>query len=103
MPPATKTQKQNDDYEEETQGCCNTGFMAGPGGTAIRVLGVTTALYAFLLGLALMGDAFKALAGDSAGSMFENVNTPIAGLQVIMLSPDESPVASCARVFCCTP
>mmetsp|Transcript_19647 Transcript_19647/g.32297 ORF Transcript_19647/g.32297 Transcript_19647/m.32297 type:complete len:612 (-) Transcript_19647:124-1959(-) len=39
-------------------------------------------LYFFLVGLDLLGNAFKILAGDSAGSMFSIVSNPIAGLIV---------------------
>lgn len=42
-------------------------------------------LYFFLVGLNLMGDAFKALAGDSAGNIFGFASNPIAGLMVGIL------------------
>ena len=37
----------------------------------ILALGVLLGLYVFLLGLALLGDAFQVLAGRAAGRLFE--------------------------------
>mmetsp|Transcript_3302 Transcript_3302/g.5657 ORF Transcript_3302/g.5657 Transcript_3302/m.5657 type:complete len:589 (-) Transcript_3302:291-2057(-) len=48
--------------------------------------GVLFFLYFFLVGLSLLGDAFKIIAGDSAGSLFGSVNNPIAGLMVGILA-----------------
>ncbi|GBG25828.1 Sodium-dependent phosphate transport protein 2A [Hondaea fermentalgiana] len=48
--------------------------------------GVLFFLYWFLVGLSLLGDAFKVIAGDSAGSLFGAVENPIAGLMVGILA-----------------
>ncbi|GBG27287.1 Sodium-dependent phosphate transport protein 2A [Hondaea fermentalgiana] len=48
--------------------------------------GVLFFLYWFLVGLALLGDGFKVIAGDSAGSLFGSVDNPIAGLMVGILA-----------------
>lgn len=52
----------------------------------VSVLGLLTALYVFLLGLALLGDAFKCLGGRGAGKIFSAVDNPIAGLMTGILS-----------------
>ena len=49
-------------------------------------LGVIGFLYLFLIGLGLMGDAFKCLGGRGAGNMFTGVDNPIAGLMVGILA-----------------
>lgn len=43
-------------------------------------------LYFFLVGLDLMGNAFKLLSGESAGSLFNFATNPIAGLMVGILA-----------------
>jgi len=43
-------------------------------------------LYFFLVGLSILGDSFKVIAGDSAGSLFGAVDNPIAGLMVGILA-----------------
>lgn len=43
-------------------------------------------LYFFLVGLDLLGNAFKILAGDSAGEMFAFVSNPFAGIVVGILA-----------------
>lgn len=43
-------------------------------------------LYFFLVGLDLMGDAFKMLAGDSPGNLFEFATNPVTGLMVGILA-----------------
>ena len=43
-------------------------------------------LYFFLVGLGLMGDSFKVLAGKSAGNLFQAADHPIAGLMVGILA-----------------
>jgi len=50
------------------------------------VCGLVASLYVFLLGLELLGDAFKCLGGRGAGSMFAAVENPIAGLMVGILA-----------------
>ena len=50
------------------------------------IFGIFAFLYIFLIGLGLMGDAFKCLGGRGAGSMFTGVNNPIAGLMVGVLA-----------------
>lgn len=52
----------------------------------LLILGFLTALYLFLVGLKLMGEAFKTLGGCEAGVLFDFVNNPIAGLMVGILS-----------------
>ena len=52
-------------------------------GLIIAFLG---ALYCFLVGLKIMGDAFKTLGGCEAGVLFDFINNPIAGLMVGVLS-----------------
>ena len=49
------------------------------------ILLVTSALYAFLFGLDLMGTSFKALSGKNIGSLFGYVSNPVAGLIVGIL------------------
>jgi len=50
------------------------------------VCGLIASLYVFLLGLELLGDAFKCLGGRGAGSMFTAIENPIAGLMVGILA-----------------
>lgn len=45
-------------------------------------LAFITALYFFLFGLAVMGDAFKALSGKEAASLMGNISNPVAGVMV---------------------
>lgn len=70
----------NDDKTEETW---TTRRIA-------RVVSLTAAfllsLYLFLIGLKIMGDAFKVLGGCEAGRLFDFINNPIAGLMVGILS-----------------
>ncbi|GBG29651.1 Sodium-dependent phosphate transport protein 2B [Hondaea fermentalgiana] len=49
-------------------------------------VGVLFFLYWFLVGLALLGDGFKVIAGDSAGTLFSAVSNPVAGLMVGILA-----------------
>merc|ERR1719456_158548 len=42
-------------------------------------------LYLFLLGLNLMGNAFKGMSGKSVGNMFTSINNPLAGLTIGIL------------------
>lgn len=44
------------------------------------------ALWVFLVGLKIMGDAFKTLGGCEAGTLFDFVDNPIAGLMIGVLS-----------------
>ena len=53
---------------------------------SIDVLNILTMLYGFVFSLGLMGDAFKILGGKTAGTLFKNVNNPIAGLMVGLLA-----------------
>lgn len=60
-----------------------------PKGVAIGFglfVGILFFLYWFLVGLDLLGNAFKLLAGDSAGSLFGSVDNPVAGLMVGILA-----------------
>jgi len=50
------------------------------------VLGALAALYVFLVGLTLMGDAFKVLGGKGAGNLFSAADNPVAGLMTGVLS-----------------
>jgi len=53
---------------------------------AANILFMLTCLYFFLVGLGLMGDSFKVLAGKSAGNLFQAADHPIAGLMVGILA-----------------
>jgi len=50
------------------------------------LIGILFFLYFFLVSLDLLGSAFKVLAGDSAGSLFDAVSNPIAGVMVGVLA-----------------
>jgi len=50
------------------------------------LLGVLACLYIFLIGLNLMGTAFKVLGGRNSASLFSAVDNPIAGLMTGVLS-----------------
>lgn len=52
----------------------------------LHVLGVLAALWLFLFGLGLMGDAFKVMGGKRAAELFSLINNPIAGLMVGILA-----------------
>jgi len=56
------------------------------GKAAGAAVGGLTALYVFLVGLALMGTSFKCLGGRGASSVFESVDNPIAGLMTGVLA-----------------
>jgi len=75
---------------EETKEA-KSSAAAGGGATswgmvAACVVGMLCALYVFLLGLQLLGDAFKCLGGKGAGSMFTAIQNPIAGLMTGILA-----------------
>jgi sodium-dependent phosphate cotransporter len=53
---------------------------------SLDILNILTMLYGFIFSLGLMGDAFKILGGKTAGTLFKNVNNPIAGLMVGLLA-----------------
>lgn len=67
-------------HRESPRQCNNLGK------TICRVVGIFASLYAFLLGLDLMGVAFKALGGKGAGQLFSLTANPIAGLMVGVLA-----------------
>jgi hypothetical protein len=46
---------------------------------ALNIFFLLFCLYFFLVGLGLMGDSFKILAGKSAGNLFKAADHPIAG------------------------
>lgn len=50
-----------------------------------RLLMFLACLYGFIVGLVLMGDAFKVLGGRSASSFFSAIDNPVAGLTVGIL------------------
>jgi len=50
------------------------------------VFAAFASMYVFLVGLQLLGDAFKCLGGKGAGSMFSAISNPIAGLMVGILA-----------------
>ena len=52
----------------------------------IVFIGLLGALYLFLVGLAILGDSFKALSGCEAGTLFDFADNPIAGLMIGVLS-----------------
>merc|ERR1719313_2602987 len=45
-------------------------------------LAITSLLYLFLIGLDLMGNAFKAMSGKGVGSMLGSIDNPIAGVAI---------------------
>lgn len=49
-------------------------------------LGILGFLYFFLVGLDLLGRAFKVAAGDSAGTLFTVISNPLAGFVVGILA-----------------
>jgi sodium-dependent phosphate cotransporter len=50
------------------------------------IFGAVLSTYIFLVGLGLMGTAFKVLGGRGAGNMYSAVNNPISGLMTGVLS-----------------
>lgn len=50
------------------------------------VVGVLLCLFVFLVGLSLMGNAFKVLGGRGASSMFHAVDNPVSGLMTGVLA-----------------
>ena len=52
----------------------------------INLLCIVGSLYGFLFSLALMGDSFKVLGGRTAGELFKNIDNPISGLMVGILT-----------------
>jgi sodium-dependent phosphate cotransporter len=50
------------------------------------IFGAFLFLYIFLVGLTIMGDAFKVLGGRGAGSMFTAVENPVAGVMTGVLA-----------------
>lgn len=52
---------------------------------SLDILNILSMLYGFIFSLGLMSDAFKVLGGKTAGTLFNNVNNPIAGLMVGLL------------------
>jgi len=54
--------------------------------TAAYVAGALISLYVFLVGLSLMGSAFKVLGGRGASSMFSAVDNPVSGLMTGVLA-----------------
>lgn len=57
-----------------------------PLGVIGRVVGLLLMLYVFLVGINVMGDAFKLIGGGTAGEMFQAIRHPIAGLMVGMIA-----------------
>merc|ERR1719382_1979043 len=56
------------------------------GKIALCVFGALVSFYVFLIGLSLMGGAFKVLGGRGAGNMYSAVDNPISGLMTGVLS-----------------
>jgi len=52
----------------------------------LRVIGLLTCVFVFLLALDLMGSSFKCLGGRGAGDLFQVTDNPIAGLMVGILA-----------------
>merc|ERR1719188_1406007 len=52
----------------------------------VHVVGLLFCLFVFLVGLSLMGNAFKVLGGRGASSMFQGVDNPVSGLMVGVLA-----------------
>jgi len=59
--------------------------LKGPPAIILGILGALACLYVFLVGLQLLGDAFKCLGGKGAGGMFSAIENPIAGLMTGIL------------------
>jgi len=53
---------------------------------ALRILLVLGLIYAFLVAIGLMGGSIKAMGKDTAGSMFDGISNPFAGLAVGVLA-----------------
>lgn len=53
---------------------------------SLDILNIFCMLYGFIFSLGLMGDGFKIIGGKTAGTLFQNVGNPIAGLMVGLLS-----------------
>ena len=49
---------------------------------AVNTIVLLSLLYLFLLGLDLMGNAFKGLSGKGVGNLFSVVDNPMAGLAI---------------------
>jgi sodium-dependent phosphate cotransporter len=82
--PKDITEKQN-----ATNLSANDDAPSGGVGGVMLVLNVAFLLfnlYFFLVGLGLMGDSFKVLAGKTAGNLFQAADHPIAGLMVGILA-----------------
>jgi len=50
------------------------------------ICGLVASLYVFIVGVQLLGDAFRCLGGRSAGNMFAAISNPIAGLMTGVLA-----------------
>lgn len=75
-----------DTQEKKAEGAAAAGGDLSWPMVIAGIFGIIASLYLFLVGLALMGDAFKCLGGRGASSMFTSVNNPIAGLMVGILA-----------------
>merc|ERR1719160_622891 len=48
----------------------------------VNFLAICSLLYLFLMGLDLMGNAFKAMSGKDVGNMLGTIDNPIAGVAI---------------------
>jgi len=62
------------------------GPLPLPARCVINFLAVSAFLYLFLLGLDLMGNAFKGMSGKGVGSLLTLVSNPIAGISIGVLA-----------------
>merc|ERR1719399_785017 len=82
---ATGDQETRKKKDDTSQPLTEDTAMSWPMVAAYTVA-VLLALYVFLVGLTLMGSAFKVLGGKGAGNLFSAANNPIAGLMTGVLS-----------------
>merc|ERR1719221_1954942 len=61
------------------------GRLPIPVRCAINTLVLCFLLYLFLLGLNMMGDAFKGLSGKGVGDLLSGVSNPMAGISIGIL------------------
>jgi len=63
----------------------NIGKLPFPGRCAVNFVVLSALLYLFLLGLDLMGNAFKGMSGKGVGDMLTSVANPMSGLAIGIL------------------
>merc|ERR1719395_302315 len=80
-PAAPEEEEQKPDLYERL-----VGPLPLPARCVINFLAVSAFLYLFLLGLDLMGNAFKGMSGKGVGSLLSSVSNPIAGISIGVLA-----------------